>query len=270
MNKNLNIYLEETRKKIYNSFSDIEFLEKDHQYFINGEEYVSVSSIIDKFCEPFDKDAISKNCAKKRGVSQEELLQEWKYINRKSTVNGSLTHEFGESAIWLRCGHPELMPEDVKRRQYIENENWLIPYSKKEEAAMSFLNDLPDSILPVGAEFKMSSKFTNLSTKFCGTTDILFYYDNPKNPGFIIGDWKTNAELKKEYARKKKKVMLAPFDDLIDEPLSHYTLQFSMYQIMLESIGLNILGRRLIWLKDDGSYDVIKIKDVTNKLKKIL
>jgi hypothetical protein len=64
--------------------------------------------------------------------------------------------------------------------------------------------------------------------------------------------------------------MYPPFDNLIDEPLGHYTLQFSMYQLMLESIGLKILGRRLIWLKGDGTYETIKIDNVSDKLLKIL
>lgn len=36
---------------------------------------------------------------------------------------------------------------------------------------------------------------------------------------------------------------------------------------MLESIGIPIIGRRLIWLKDD-EYEVIKIDNKTKELKK--
>ena len=171
---------------------------------------------------------------------------------------------------WIKCGYPELIPTNI-RRQYIPEEGWLIPFAPKEESILKFYSELPPSIIPVGAEFRMSSKYIpKINTKFCGTTDLLFYYDSPDNPGFIIGDWKTNEELTKDYQRSKGITMYPPFDDLIDEPLGHYTLQFSMYQLMLESIGLKILGRRLIWLKGDGTYETIQIDNVSDKLLKIL
>lgn len=262
--------INDLRQRIYTSFSDLEFVEATHQYFISGEEYRSVSSIIEEFGHPFDSDEKSKSVAKKRGITPEEVLKEWKYTNRKSTVNGSLTHEFLEGNVWLKCGHPELMPEDVRRRNYIESEGWLIPYSAKEEAGQKFLDSLPESMIPIGAEFKMSSKYTGLKTRYAGTTDLLFYFNDNKNPGIVIADWKSNKDIRKDYVRNKGIMMLPPFEDLYDEPLGHYTLQFSMYQIMLESIGLKILGRRLIWLKDDGNYEIIKIQDVTDRLRNIL
>ena len=64
--------------------------------------------------------------------------------------------------------------------------------------------------------------------------------------------------------------MKYPFTDMIDEPISHYTLQFSAYQLMLESIGINIIGRVLIWLKEDGTYQTFKIQDKSEVLKGLL
>ena len=79
----------------------------------------------------------------------------------------------------------------------------------------------------------------------------------------------TNKDLTKEYKRNNHIVMKPPFNDLIDEPLSHYTLQFGCYQMMLESIGIKIIGRRLIWLKEND-YELFKIQDITPILRGIL
>jgi hypothetical protein len=65
-------------------------------------------------------------------------------------------------------------------------------------------------------------------------------------------------------------MLLPPFEDLYDESLSLYTLQLSCYQIPLEDIGLKVIGRRIIWLKDDGTYEKISLQDVTQKLRKTL
>lgn len=262
--------LQTTRNLITDKFSDIVFIEEGHKYFIAGEEYTPVSNIIETFSRPFDKYTISERYAKKHGRTQEDVLKEWKYKNLKSVTQGTKYHEFGEAMTWIKCGYPELIPTDI-RRQYIQDEGWLIPFAPKEESILKFYSELPPSIIPVGAEFRMSSKYIpGINTKFCGTTDLLFYHDSPDNPGFIIGDWKTNEELTKDYQRSKGITMYSPFDDLIDEPLGHYTLQFSMYQLMLESIGLKILGRRLIWLKNDGIYETIKIDNVSDKLLSVL
>ena len=59
--------------------SPIKFLEDTHQY-INietNEEYCSVSKLLGRYKEKFDAENISKWVAKKRGVSQEEILKEW-------------------------------------------------------------------------------------------------------------------------------------------------------------------------------------------------
>ena len=66
-------------------------------------------------------------------------------------------------------------------------------------------------------------------------------------------------------------MMEGPMSKYYDEPLSHYTLQFNIYQRMLESIGLNIIDRILIWLKDDGTYERINIEKIPdNVVDKIL
>ena len=56
--------------------------------------------------------------------------------------------------------------------------------------------------------------------------------------------------------RKEYICMKFPFDNMIDDALSHYTLQFNLYRRMLESVGIKIGDMRLIWLKEDGDYEI--------------
>ena len=70
--------------------------------------------------------------------------------------------------------------------------------------------------------------------------------------GYVIGDWKTNKTLIKEYNRTYGIMMEGVMSKYYDEPLSHYILQFNIYQRLLESIGIKIIDRMLLWLKDDG------------------
>lgn len=61
--------------------------------------------------------------------------------------------------------------------------------------------------------------------------------------------------------------MLKPFEELLDMPLSVYTLQLSLYQICLENIGFKTVGRRILWLKPEGIYDKISIEEFTKTLR---
>ena len=44
----------------------------------------------------------------------------------------------------------------------------------------------------------------------------------------------------------------------------------SLYALMLEDIGINVLGRRIVWLKDDGSFETFPLPDVSGRLRNCL
>lgn len=258
----------ECRELIFDKFGNIKFIEEGHQYFIDDVEYTPVSNIIHRY-EPYvDWDKKAGEYAIKHGRKKEDVQKEWRLNNLKATISGTRTHEFGESYTNLICGHPELICPG-NRPQYIEEFNTMVSTYPKEDAVKQFYDDLPKNLHPVGAEFKLSSKYIDDVLRICGTCDLLFY--DSDNDGYVIGDWKTNKSLIKEYARKYNIMMEGCMSRYIDEPLSHYTLQFNIYQRMLESIGIKIIDRVLVWLKDDGTYEKIYIDKISdNVIDKIL
>ena len=251
------------RNLILEKFGDIEFLEEGHKYTIDGVEYTSVSNIIKKYEPEVDWNQKAADYALKWGKKKEDVQKEWKLNNLKSTISGTRTHEFGESYTNLLCGHPELICEQNKP-QYIEEYNTMVSTYPKEDAVKKFYDELEKNLHPVGAEFKLSSKFIENALHICGTCDLLFY-DSEKD-GYVIGDWKTNKSLIKDYSRVNGIRMTGLMSKYIDEPLSHYTLQFNIYQRMLESIGIKIIDRILIWLKDDGTYEKIYIYKIQDDI----
>jgi hypothetical protein len=266
----------EIRNKILNTFNELVFVEEGHKYYLRGEELTSVSHITHQFAQPFDEDKIATNYALKHGETKEYWLDKWRYNSLKATTTGTLVHEFGESMAWLRNGHPELITESCKTK-FIADKNWLVPTRTKEESVIKFWDDLPSSFHFVLAETKVYSgvnpEVEKLNQNYAGTFDLLFYYkdeNDDSKSGLVIFDYKTNADLRKDFSRAYNKMLLPPFDDLYDESLSLYTLQLSCYQIPLEDIGLKVIGRRIIWLKDDGTYEKISLQDVTQKLRKTL
>ena len=265
------------RNKILKEFKDLTFIEEGHKYFLNGVQLPSVSEVTHRFCAyPFDSEAQAARYAETHGETAQYWMDKWKFKNLIATTTGTLIHSYGESLGWLMAGHPELITEENKCK-YIKEKNWLIPTRPKEEAVLKFYDELHPNLHFVLAETKVytgkNKELTNLKQDYCGTFDILFYYKDPDDDsksGLCIFDFKTNKELKKDYSREVGKMLLPPFADLYDESLSYYTLQLSCYQIPLEDIGLKVIARRIIWLKDDGTYELIPLEDVTDRLREVL
>lgn len=271
--------VKEMREKIIEAFKDLEFFEEPHKYLLhkpNGEsiELPSVSSVLKQFEPDVDWDAIRINKAKKDGIDPEELRRAWRENNLKSTSNGTIVHEFGQSAMYFFQGRFDEMLEYTKNRQF--EDGYLIPYGPKQIAVSKFYEDMLKNynVWPVMPEAKVYSCYNdtlNLKNDYCGTFDMLFA--SRGKDGLIrpfLADWKTNASLTNTYNRAYGKFMLPPFDNMVDESLSHYTLQLSLYSLCLEQLGYKMTHRVIVWLKEDGTYDKIPVDDVTDTLKKII
>lgn len=265
------------RHKILETFKDLTFFEEGHKYFLNGKSVPSVSSITHRFQEPFEEKEQAERYAKKNGETAEYWLKQWHYNSFKATSLGTQVHAFGESLGWHLNGHSELVLPEIMPQLHKET-NKLAPWHPKEEAIEKFMADLPSSFHLVLNEAKVYSGLNpneelNPKEQYCGTFDMLYYYDgegDEDKAGLVILDYKTNKELQKEYSRNVGKMFYPPFEELYDESLSSYILQLSCYQIPLEDIGLKVLGRKIIWLKNDGTYEKISLPNVTDKLRNVL
>jgi len=267
----------EIRNKILKEFDGLVFIEEGHKYFLNGVQLPSVSEVTHQFCaHPFNDKEQAERYAETHGETAQYWLDKWKFTNLVATTSGTLTHEYGEGLGWLKNGHPEFLPDSCKPK-YVKEKNWLIPTRPKEEAVLKFYNELNPNLHFVLAETKVytgkNRALTNLKQDYCGTFDILFYYKDPEDDsksGLCIFDFKTNKELRKDYSREHGRMLLPPFSDYYEESLSYYTAQLSCYQIPLEDIGLKVIARRIVWLKDDGTYELIPLNDVTDRLRSVL
>lgn len=269
----------ETREKILKAFEDLEFYEEGHKYLLHGQEItLSVSGVGHRFIrEPFNEKLQAARYAQKHGKTAEYWIKQWKCNSFRATTLGTKTHAYGESLGYLKAGHPELICPMI-RPQYNETYNYLAPIHPKEEAVLKFMDELPGSYHLVLNETKVYSgknpdASKNLKELICGTFDMLYYYDgdgNPSKAGFMILDYKTNACLYSDYNRKFSKTLLPPFSNMIEEDLSLYTIQLSLYALMLEDIGISIIDRKIVWLTNEGTYEVISVPDVSNKLRNVL
>lgn len=255
----------EIRNKILDAFDGLEFIDEGHKYYLKGEELQSVSSIVSAYESEFDTVAKATAYAQKNGETPEYWIDQWRFTNLKATTTGTAVHEYGESLAWLYMGIPENIT-DGNKYKYVPDKGWLIPTRTKEEAALKFWDELKPNLYVVLPETRIYNVGNVI--KYAGTFDLLLYYDNPQDSsksGLVIMDYKTNSELCKDFSRTHYKMLKSPFQKLFDEPFGGYTLQLSLYNLALEKIGLKVNGRRLIWLKDDGTYDIISTDYMKNE-----
>lgn len=268
--------IKKIRKQIQEAYSNkLQFIEETHQYFLDGVEYTCVSDVIKRW-ENNDREAMLDACADKAkwkkgykyyGMSRDEIKELWDKSAKEACDFGTLVHGFGESMFYWMIGEDDkILPE--YKEQFETGEP--IATNKHEEAVIQFWKDIPEDFVPVLAETKV---FNKDGTPYAGTFDILFYYYKGKNDprnGLVVFDWKTNGAITNDFCRENGKMMKAPFNDLFDDSLSHYQLQLNLYAIPLQNLGIKVIGRRIIWLRDDGSYEKIRIKDETGRIKQAL
>lgn len=259
------------RELVLREFSDLQFDPGPHEYRLRGNILPSVSSVVHKFKREENFQEIAKNYARKNGYTAQYWLDKWKFNNLRATITGTLVHEYGESLGWLLSGHPELIG-DRNLPKYIESKGWLIPTRPKEEAVLKFWEDLHPSLKFILAEARVYSgkgPESTVNNQFAGTFDLLMYYTDPsgnkENDGVVIFDYKTNKSLTDDFSREHGRTLLPPFTKYLDESLSIYTLQQSLYALCLRGIGLPVKGLRLVWLKEDGTYEIVKVDDLSQE-----
>ena len=272
------VEIQQTRDLLTNAFSKIEFVEDVHKYFIpdgkgNKIELPSVSKTIEQWVPYTDWDERAEWKAVQLGKTKEEIQRMWHENNIISTNCGSKTHFFGENMMNMFIGKEELTKKNLPF-QYTDDD-YIIPYNGKEIAITNYYLDIlkNDDVYPVMPEVMGCANLTDKCTvkqPYAGTMDILLAYRVNGEIVYAIHDYKTNKDLYNSYTRDNHMMMLPPFDDMYEEAFSHYTIQLSMYQIMLMQLGIKVVDRVLIWLKDDGTYVKARLKDLTKELLTIL
>ena len=266
----------EVRERVLSEFEDLEFYKEGHRYVLHGEQLPSVSNVTHRFIrEPFDEQWQAMRYAKKHGETPDYWILQWRQNSFRATTLGTKTHAYGESLGYLKAGMPERICPSILS-QYMPEYRFLAPIHPKEEAVLKFMNEMPKSMHLVLNEARVysgrnPSPERNLKERLAGTFDMLYYNDGTdgKPEGFIILDYKTNANLQNDYNRKYGKMLREPFNCMPEEDLSLYSIQLSLYALMLQDVGIPIIARCIVWLKD-SEYEIIPVPDLTETLRQTL
>ena len=203
------------------------FNESEHKYYIKERPEIkltSVSGVLSKIKQPFDSDYWSKKKAQERGVTQEQILQEWEDKKVKAQEKGTKYHLMREQNLLSKRSdaYPSLICEETSQKKAID------------------LKTLTPGIYPELILY-------NVQHGLVGTADLIEIFPDGT---FHCGDFKTNEKLEFNSFKKfdpiakdrKPVMMLPPVEHLEDCNGIHYTLQLSLYACMLEQFGFKCKG----------------------------
>lgn len=200
----------------------IKFDPTQHKYTDEtGAEYISATTLIKKFCEPFEDLVVATRYAEKNGETPEYWLNKWAEKRDASCFKGSRFHK---------------MKEDVVSGRGIEvrgfGEIFEVRNHELEFMKGSLIENLPDGVY-------LEMPLWNETYKVSGTPDKAIV-DRKDFPYVDIDDYKTNEEIKLksfQFKSGKFKMMLGPLRHLMDCNYTHYCLQLSLYAYMYECFG---------------------------------
>ena len=255
--------LEEVKQKL-KVFDKYKFFEDGHYYTYKDKQVgISVTKYISQFENEFDSDTLSQKVADKIGISQFEVLNEWKRKGEYSCLKGTAIHE------WLQ--------DNYANREYKFDLSQLEEYPEYykiediehlKQMAIDFINDYKNRYILIGDEILCGIPDFDIASAI----DLLFY--DTVNNEVVLADIKTNTDLKgwkstPSYVKK----MLQPLENIKDITFEHYKIQLSIYRYFLEEYAHIPISDNMfiVYLSEkEKSYNIIQIPYLKNEVEKIL
>ena len=247
---------EEYLKELNKAFSDFRFYEEDHHYEYKGERVgISVTRLIEDYCNEFDAQPIAERVAIRDGKSVQEVLDEWEYKNKFACAKGSTCHEFAQSR-WSG--------EVWEEKHFDGSEEYERAVEIIQHQANEFRIDYKDRLEHLADEFIIGSEEYDIASAI----DHLFI--NKLTGGLILVDYKTNSDIHKN--EKYAKDMKVPLSHLKDFTLNHYYIQLSIYKYIVEKYtNLKIEDMFIVWFSENiDNYEIIEIPYLENEVEMIL
>lgn len=255
--------LKEVKQKL-KVFDKYKFFENGHYYTYKDKQVgISVTKYISQFENEFDSNTLSQKVADKDGISQFEVLNEWKRKGEYSCLKGTAIHE------WLQ--------DNYANREYKFDLSQLEEYPEYykiedvehlKQMAIDFINDYKNRYILIGDEILCGIPDFDIASAI----DLLFY--DTVNNEVVLADIKTNTDLKgwkstPSYVKK----MLQPLEDIKDITFEHYKIQLSIYRYFLEEYAHIPISDNMfiVYLSEkEKNYNIIQMPYLKNEVEKIL
>ena len=270
--------------KIDKSNGNVKYNDEEHLYWDDNGKFISVTTLIGKFCQPFDSDYWSSYKAIERVLDKEtfkiakkdlqnnvnvdkiieafdidiekfnsakqDILDEWQKKNIEACERGTKIHADLE--------HSFTKKKETDMKKYGLGGKFLINTNDTLNKSNLELLDIDKGVFP---EYLLYRTSDDNKFRLAGQIDLLIKDGND----IYIRDYKTNSKIdEKSYYNprtKKYQMMNYPLNNLMDCNKVHYALQLSTYAWMLQKINpqFNIKQLMLIHYDHDGNVTEIPV-----------
>ena len=273
---------------------DVGFIESTHTYKNlkdNSINYTSVTTLIERYGKPFDKEFVSKYKALERILSPNDWKKEkgglWK--NHKIPSDFLEVYDISESV--LNKVQQDILDEWANTNR-IACERGTKIHSQLENSFYNAGSNITLKKFGIGGKFECKKNYNELDMEYGIYPEYLIYYDNPKVGLHIAGqidllvkngneiniiDHKTNAKIDTKgfynSSTRSTDKMLYPLTNLDECNFNHYQLQLSTYAWMIQKINPDFVIKNLILnhYDHDGKntlYNCSYLKDEVEKMLK--
>jgi len=217
-----------------------------HKYLLGDRELLSATSWLKQFSQPFDAPKVAAEREAATGRPAQMFLDDW---NQAAWI-GTKTHEFIEhfyqstaTREMVTC-HPEV--------------------SVRCDKFLQLYQERLHTITPLAQELRVFHEPTGL----CGTVDFLGQLEDGR---VCIMDYKTSKKIDTDQD-KIWRYLYKPFTHLGDNEHNKYSLQISLYRVLLEEAGIDTAGAGfLIWLPTrDKTAKIIKAVDLRKEVRQLI
>ena len=242
-------------------FKGIKFHEEQHFYTLNDYKFgISATSLIETYGQEFDSNSVSQMVANKRGISQQEVLNEWKKENEFSCIKGSCIHLKAQS-LWMGNNY-EIDYNTINNN--IDKNRLKKEYDIMSKQAINFYNDYKNMYDMIQDEFIVWSKEFDIA----GSIDGIMY--NKYTQQCCILDFKSNKDL--QFESKYHKKMKVPLHKLDDVNGQHYYIQLSIYKYLIEKYtNIKVDETFIVYFNINAdNYEIIETPYLEEEVKEIL
>lgn len=269
------------------------FRESDHVYGnLESPEikYTSVTTLIGKYEQPFDKEFVSKYKALEKLLTPEEWKKEKGGIWKSHRIPKDFLEVYDINESELNRVQQDILDEwDKINKEACERGTKI--HAQFEQAMYKAGNAVNLSKFGIGGKFQCKKDYSELNLEYGVYPEYLIYYDNPDldlhiagqidllikdGNDILIGDYKTNAKLefKGFYnpSTRTTKKMRYPLTNLDDVNFNHYQLQLSLYAWMMQKLNpdFNIKRLFIFHIDHDNNQNIYEVKYLKDDVEKML
>ena len=227
---------------------NIVFVEKGHQYFINGDfNYISVTTIVRSIFPKFDTDGLIEKMIldknpKYKDKSPETIKLEWKNNGEMAAMEGTRLHR-----------NIELYSNGIPVMDDSKEFNFFLIFKEK----YGYLEAYRTEWFIYDEEFRIA-----------GSIDMI--YKDTRDDTYHIYDWKRTKPFSSKSS--KNNVGFGPFSNIPNSNLWHYSLQLNIYKYLLEKNYNKIISSMTLCRLHPNSrkYQLVDIKNMTQQVELLL